>query len=259
MLSLSTQDLEYLIDTSREAGAEVMDVYADQFQVRRKKDDSPLTEADLRSHRLIARRLSERFPQIPILSEESAEEAPYDVRKNWAECWMVDPLDGTKEFIKRNGQFTVNIALIQHERPVAGVVYAPARNVLYCSGRGTVFRQEDHGERRPLHPCESAARSTLRVVGSLSHRSPEMEEFLTEQRRAYQKVEFVAMGSSLKICLVAEGSADVYPRFGPTMEWDTAAAHAIARGAGRKVLRHGTGDELRYNKPDRHNPWFVIR
>ena len=259
MPTLDTIDIDHLIATAREAGAAILEVYATDFEVEHKSDTSPLTEADLRANRVITARLSERYPEIPILSEESEHDA-YEQRKDWNCIWLVDPLDGTKEFVKRNGQFTVNIALIDNGRPRAGVVYAPALDLLYWGevGRGA-FKKEAGGAPVALSAPAEAPRDRLVIAGSLSHPTPEMDAFLDEQRAIYKEVEFVAMGSSLKLCMVADGRADVYPRFGPTMEWDTAAAHAVVNAAGRKVLRHGSGDELRYNKPDLHNEWFLVR
>ena len=236
-----------------------MEVYANGAGARLKEDRSPVTEADLRSHRILVGGLERLTPGIPVLSEESAELAPYDERRAWGEFWLVDPLDGTKEFLKRNGQFTVNVALIREGRPAAGVVYAPASGLLYYSTcDGEAFKAEGSGEAMRLPRRRAASGDTLVVVGSLSHPSPEMEAFIQERRRHYREVRFVAMGSSLKICLVADGGADVYPRFGPTMEWDTAAAHAVANATGCRVLRHNSDEELRYNKEDLHNDWFVV-
>ncbi len=248
-MQLTKEDLRYLEETCRLAGREILDVYESEFAVERKEDRSPLTEADLRSHRLIVARLRERWPGVPVLSEESVSDYPYEVRREWEEFWLVDPLDGTKEFIKRNGQFTVNIALIRNRKPVAGLVYAPVTGKLYAAAEGVTPPP-------PLPP--PPPEGVLRVAGSLSHHSPEMDEFLAEQRRRYREVQFTPMGSSLKICLVAEGKADVYPRFGPTMEWDTAAAHAVVNAAGRHIYRYGTKEELTYNKEDLRNPWFIV-
>lgn len=247
-MKLPQADVEYLRETCRLAGAEILAVYASDFAVDRKDDRSPLTEADLRSHEVIERRLRGRWPGLPVLSEESAGEFPYPARRDWEAFWLVDPLDGTKEFIKRNGQFTVNIALIEKGRPAAGLVYAPVSGEMYCAANGT-----------GIAPVPAPPGDRLRIVGSRSHHSPEMDAFVEEQKRRYADVEFIAMGSSLKICLVAEGKADIYPRFGPTMEWDTAAAHAVANAAGRRIVRYGSDEEITYNKPDLHNPWFVVR
>jgi 3'(2'), 5'-bisphosphate nucleotidase len=259
MRTLNQNDVDYLIATALDAGIEILKVYETDFGVTRKQDASPLTEADLRSHHLITRRLRERYPETPILSEENSEESPYEVRRQWREFWLVDPLDGTKEFIKRNGQFTVNIALIREGRPVAGVVYAPAMKSLYYALEGQgAFKSLDGGGPTRMESAGRANGDRLVIAGSLSHPTPEMDAFVAEQRRNYKQVEFLPMGSSLKICLVAEGAADLYPRFGPTMEWDTAAAHAVAREAGRKVIAHGTAQELPYNKQSLLNGWFVV-
>ena len=214
MPTLDALDTEYLIAVAREAGAAILEVYATDFEVERKSDASPLTEADLRAHRVIIARLSERYPDIPILSEESAEHDAYERRKEWDRFWLVDPLDGTKEFIKRNGQFTVNIALIEDGRPRAGVVYAPALDLLYWGEvEQGAFKKEAGGSAVALGPPTHKPREKLIIAGSLSHPTPEMDAFLDEQHALYKEVEFVAMGSSLKLCMVADGSADVYPRF----------------------------------------------
>jgi 3'(2'), 5'-bisphosphate nucleotidase len=260
MLSPQTLDINELIRICHEAGRAIMEVYGQEFHVKTKGDSSPLTQADLRSHAIISSRLGEMYPDVPVLSEESAVKAPYEVRKHWKECWVVDPLDGTKEFVKRNGQFTINIALVQGSEPVAGMVYAPALDLMYYGVAGSgAYKIAGGAEVRRLPIAGARHSNALVIVGSLSHSSPELEAFVAEQRRKHDKVEFVAMGSALKICLVAEGSADLYPRLGPTMEWDTAAAHAVARAAGRKVLRYGTEEELTYNKPDLHNEWFLVQ
>ncbi len=252
-------DIDYLIATARAAGEAILEVYRGDFDVDRKADTSPLTEADLRSHHVITGRLSQRYPEIPILSEENTEQAPYEVRRQWPAYWLVDPLDGTKEFIKRNGQFTVNIALVEESVPVTGVVYAPALDLLYYGSDGQgAFKVEASGEPLRLTRERSSDPGRLVIAGSLSHPSAEMDAFVAEQRRRYKQVDFIAMGSSLKICMVADGRADIYPRFGPTMEWDTAAAHAIVRAAGGRIVRHGTDQELRYNKENLLNSWFVV-
>ena len=260
MSLVNTLDMEFLAATAREAGAAILEVYNTAFNVDHKADKSPLTLADLRAHKVIAARLAEKYPGVPVLSEESTEHAPYEVRKGWPEFWLVDPLDGTKEFVKRNGQFTVNIALVANGRPLAGVVYAPALGLLYYAREGqAAVKVEDGREPRSLSRSASLPAKRLVIAGSLSHPSPEMDAFVEEQRRKFEQVEFVAMGSSLKICLVADGGADIYPRLGPTMEWDTAAAHAIANACGRRVLRWGSDQDLAYNKPDLHNDWFVVK
>jgi len=258
MLAPSSLDLDYLIETCREAGAAILELYDAAIEVQRKADASPVTLADLRSQAIIADRLRRAFPQVPLLAEETADQAPYPVRWHWQEFWLVDPLDGTKEFLKRNGQFTINIALIQHRRPTVGLVYAPALGRLYYGGPELgAFRLDSDGTCTQL-PEAGCGGGPRRIVGSLSHHSPAMEDYLAEERRRHGEIEFVQMGSALKMCLVAEGRADAYPRLGTTMEWDTAAAHAVANAAGRKVLRWGSVEELVYNKEDLRNDWFIV-
>ena len=260
MVSANNLDLHFLMNTAREAGAAILKVYETDFEVESKDDTSPLTEADIRSHRIITARLAERYPDTPLLSEESSEQASYDTRRHWKSYFLIDPLDGTKEFVKRNGQFTVNIALVEDGRPTAGVVYAPVLDWMYCgSERDGAFKSEGDGQLERLRPIGPAAPGKLTIVGSRSHPSPEMEVFVKEQREAHGDVEFIAMGSSLKLCIIAEGKADVYPRFGPTMEWDTAAADAVVRAAGRRVTKHDSDDDLPYNKENLLNGWFVAR
>ncbi len=259
MLSSQDLDLQFLIATAREAGAAILEVYGADFDVELKSDASPLTEADLRSHRIITGRLAERYPDTPLLSEESGEQASYEVRKGWTSYFLIDPLDGTKEFVKRNGQFTVNIALIEDGRPTAGVVFAPVLDWMYYgSEHGGAFKAEHGGEPVRLRPKAPAVPGKISIVGSRSHLSPETEAFVVEQR-AFGEVEFIAMGSSLKLCIIAEGKADIYPRFGPTMEWDTAAADAVVRAAGRRVTKHDSDDDLPYNKENLLNGWFIAR
>lgn len=253
-------DLELISAAARAAGREILAVYATDFNVDAKADSSPVTEADLRAHRVIMEHLERHEPRYPVLSEESSEQAAYEVRSQWKRFWMVDPLDGTKEFIKRNGQFTVNIALIEGDRAVAGVVYVPVRDTLYCTGEdGRAYRNTDGGEMVSLPEARERPESTLVVVGSRSHPTPELNAYVEEQREKYEAVEFISMGSSLKLCAVAEGRADVYPRFGPTMEWDTAAAHAVASAAGKSVVQANSGEPVVYNKRDLLNPWFIVR
>jgi len=252
--------LDHVVRIARHAGAEVMRIYdREDFAIETKADRSPLTEADRAAHELIVGELRRLTPRVPVWSEESAA-VPFDVRKGWREFWLVDPLDGTKEFIKRNGEFTVNIALIEDGRPTAGVVYAPDLDWLYygAEGRGA-FKVEGGGEPRLLEPSGPASPGKLTIVGSRSHPTPEMEAFVEEQRKTHGDVEFIAMGSSLKLCVIAEGKADLSPRFGPTMEWDTAAADAVVRAAGRRVTKHDSDEDLPYNKENLLNGWFVAR
>ena len=255
---MQSKEIEVLLAVARQAGAAIMQVYSRPFSVERKADDSPLTEADTASHEVIASALREEFPGIPVLSEESADVAAYETRREWPRYWLVDPLDGTKEFVKRNGQFTVNIALMEAGRPVTGVVFAPARDWMYWGSKeGGAFKAEAERAPVPIRCRPLPESEALRVVASSSHLSPETSDFLEGLRARYGELSFVQMGSSLKICLVAEGAADLYPRLAPTMEWDTAAAHAVLNAAGGALLQHGTWRELPYNKEDLRNGWFV--
>jgi 3'(2'), 5'-bisphosphate nucleotidase len=222
------------------AGAAIMQIYEAGFAVQRKEDNSPLTLADLESQRVIIAGLTEITPDIPILSEESAQ-APWGERQTWRELWVVDPLDGTREFVKRNGEFTVNIALVLEHEPVLGVVAAPAQGLLYWGALGVgAFSHHRGGTQAPIHA--TAPQHPLRVVGSRSHASAETAGYLA---RLGPHV-MTGIGSSLKFCLVAEGKADLYPRFGPTSEWDTAAGQALLEAAGGHVTRLD-GHRLRYN------------
>lgn len=240
------------INAAQKGGAAIMEVYnTADFQVDFKSDNSPLTIADKRAHAEIAAVLA--GTNIPVLSEEG-KSIPFEERSKWDYFWMVDPLDGTKEFIKRNGEFTVNIALIHQNRPVMGVVHTPALDE-------TCYGIEGSGAWK-LKGTEKTAIKTsgryenepnLKVVASRSHMSPETEAFISK----LENPELVSMGSSLKILLLADGSADVYPRYAPTMEWDTAAAHAVLRAAGGKILQYETNYELEYNKENLLNPWFL--
>jgi len=252
-------EIEEVKRLARAAGAAVLEVYGTEFAVDVKDDASPLTEADRRSNAVILEGLVRMDPSIPIISEETRA-LPYEERKDWAFFWLVDPLDGTKEFIKRNGEFTVNIALVRGQTPVLGVVYQPVGDHLYWSVEGTGAWKSSNGETPQrleggLHYSEKAK---VTVVASRSHLTDEVRDFVASLEAGGKSVEFRSAGSSLKLCLVAEGAADVYPRLGPTMEWDTAAAHAIALEAGRTVVEHGTGEPLRYNKENLLNPFFFV-
>lgn len=248
------------------AGQAILEIYTHpdtDWQVERKADNSPLTIADRRAHAVIAEALADT--PHPLLSEEGAHQ-PYAERSAWHSLWIVDPLDGTKEFLKRNGEFTVNIALVEDGTPTMGVVYVPARREIYwgTASEGSYKAAVNAaGEVEEAHSisCKSNASALrpFRVVASRSHLSPETQEFIDALRPTHPDLEMVSAGSSLKICLVAEGQADVYPRFAPTMEWDTAAGHAVALAAGCEVVDARTGEPLRYNKDDLHNPYFIVR
>lgn len=245
--------LEHSTGIARAAGREILEVYAaDALTSTAKADDSPLTAADLRSHRLIVQQLAELTPGVPVLSEEAAD-IPFARRRQWPRYWLVDPLDGTREFLARNGEFTVNIALIEGHTPVLGVVHVPVTDTRYFGLPGTgAWRQQ--GE-EPALAIRTAARAAtpVRIVGSRSHRGDSLDAFLAR----IGAHTLLAIGSSLKFCLVAEGAADVYPRLGPTSEWDTAAAHAVLLAAGGSV-RTLEGAPLEYNTREALlNPFFV--
>ncbi len=245
--------LDQIDQIARDAGRAIMTIYGREFSVEEKADKSPLTEADAAAHRLIVSRLQALTPAMPILSEEDTA-AFLGVDQN-GRYWLVDPLDGTKEFIKRNGEFTVNIALIEQGRAVLGVVYAPVLNVAYLAAEGLgAFKVDENGVQHSIQVAEHRDGTAWRVVGSRSHAGIETERWLAQ----LGSHELVAMGSSLKLCLVAEGVADVYPRLGLTSLWDTAAAHAVVEQAGGAVIQLG-GDTLSYADPTRVlNPFFIV-
>jgi 3'(2'), 5'-bisphosphate nucleotidase len=245
--------LDAVIDISRRAGREILDVYGTDFEARAKADSSPLTEADLRAHRLIVAALDALAPRLPVLSEESAE-IPFTERGRWDRYWLVDPLDGTREFVSRNGEFTVNIALIEQHRPVMGVVHIPVSDTTYSGipGQGAWREANDRG--RLAIGVRRVMRPPLRVVGSRSHGNPKLEEALA----ALGPFELKPAGSSIKLCMIAEGSADLYPRLGPTSEWDIAAGQAVVEAAGGQVVRLSDGIALRYNAAESLlNPDFL--
>lgn len=243
---------------ARDAGAAILEVYqrADHG-VQYKADDSPLTQADLAAHELIVARLRELTPQVPILSEESAD-IPWAERREWTRYWLVDPLDGTKEFINRNGEFTVNIALIEHGVPALGAVFAPVPDLLYIGAAHLGAWKEEAGRRTPIGTVAiEQQQRVLRVVASRRHAGAELETWLGKLQKRFPELELLSMGSSLKICLIAEGSADIYPRLAPTCEWDTAAAQAVLEASGG-LLTDLTFEPYRYNTKDNLlNPHFI--
>ena len=266
------------IQASIEAGQAILKIYHSDFSVEYKTDNSPLTLADRRSHEVIGEHLSEF--DVPILSEEG-KNISYAERMSWDRLWIVDPLDGTKEFVKRNGEFTVNIALVENHKPVLGVIFVPVKSALYFAAGGlgaykieNYFRPEvfdsypgretredrldqfiEMADRLPANP---PAPKLYTIVGSRSHQTPELKAYIEEKRQELGDIEFIAAGSSQKFCVVAEGRANIYPRLGPTMEWDTAAGQAIAENAGATVVRYDNGEPLTYNKEDLYNPYFIV-
>ena len=238
---------------ARAAGDAILAIYRQPFAVEYKQDESPLTAADQGAHEVIVQALARLTPDIPVLSEESDAET-MQARLGWSRYWLVDPLDGTKEFVSRNGEFTVNIALIDHGRPVWGLVYAPVLDKLWYGGKGIGAWRVADGTHKAIQTRPHEAGQAWRVVGSRNHLSQATLDYLAP----LGEVELVSMGSSLKFCIIAEGGAELYPRLAPTCEWDTAAAQAVLEGAGGSVTQLD-GTALAYNKPNILNPWFVAR
>ena len=242
-----------VINIARQAGSAILDVYHTDFNISIKDDKSPLTEADIRANAIIIEGLEKIIPDVPVLSEEG-QNIPYEARSNWDTYWLVDPLDGTKEFIKKNDEFTVNIAFLEKNQPVFGVVYAPALNKLYWGSteKGS-FKSDNGGDTFILISVNSQVTNPVQIAVSRSHPSPQMKGFISQ----FNKYDLHPMGSSLKICSVSDGTVHFYPRLGPTMEWDTAASHAIIRAAGGELINIGTNEPLEYNKEDLLNPEFI--
>ena len=256
--------LPVAIKAALDAGIEILKVYGSEFSVEIKGDDSPLTLADKKANDVINSYLVPT--DIPIISEENRQ-LPYGERKDWTRCWIVDPLDGTKEFIKRNGEFTVNIALVENGIPTLGVIYVPVSKTLYFTADNKtskkiildsektsvddIFKNATEISPKPIN-------GLVKIVGSRSHLNEDTEKFISEVEKE-NEVEIVSMGSSLKFCMVAEGLAHIYPRYAPTMEWDTAAGHAICNAAGVEVIDQTTGAPMKYNKPNLLNNHFLVR
>lgn len=260
------KELTIAIEAALKAGKVIMEVYDSVIEVEYKDDKSPLTAADKKANDIINSFLIPT--QIPIISEEN-KQTDFSIRKNWSTCWVVDPVDGTKEFIKRNGEFTVNIALVENGKPQLGVIYVPATRVIYFANvaKGEAFKteltthessvEEVLKNAKSLQP-KSGVSNSIQVVGSRSHMSQETLDFIDELKQTGKEIEIVSKGSSLKFCLVAEGNADVYPRYAPTMEWDTAAGQAICNAVGIEVISKETNKPLLYNKANLLNPWFLV-
>jgi 3'(2'), 5'-bisphosphate nucleotidase len=248
-------DLEDIKGIAKRAGDAIMEIYKKDFAVDYKDDKSPLTEADLKANEIICSALGSLYPDIPLMSEEN-KEIVYDERKDWDYYWCIDPIDGTKEFIKKNDEFTVNIALIQKNTPVIGIVYAPAIDEMYSAKKGEGAYK--NGLKLPLEVNENKS-ELLRVVASKSHLSAETQEFIDSLDA--KEIEQVSKGSSLKLVMVAEGSADIYPRLAPTMEWDTAAADAVVRESGKMTYQFDETNDtpVQYNKENLLNPWFIVK
>ncbi len=246
-------NIEDIKNIAVKAGDLIMEIYNKDFQIDYKDDKSPLTEADTKSNELICNKLQELYPDIPLMSEEN-KQTDYEIRKDWEYYFCIDPIDGTKEFIKKNGEFTVNIALIHKNTPVLGVVYAPALNDMYHAKQNEgAFK---NNQPLPLQ-TNNNPKEKLSVVASKSHLSSETQEFIDNLDT--KEIEQVSKGSSLKLCMVAEGIADIYPRLAPTMEWDTAAADAVVRCSGKMTYQFENDEPMLYNKEDLLNPWFVVK
>lgn len=258
------------IQAAVKAGIQIIKVYESRhYQTVYKEDESPLTMADIKSHEVIYHHLLSSG--LPLLSEEKSN-IPFSVRKHWAYFWLVDPLDGTREFLKRNDEFTVNIALIYKNMPLAGIVYLPVSQILYFSvpgqgvfktasaqsivpGVNTMQMLQDNSDMLPY----DTGGDDITVITSRSFHSDETAKYISGLKEKYHKIKLISAGSALKFGLIAEGKADVYPRFAPTMEWDVAAGHAMLMESGFSVIDAGTGNPLVYNKPDLQNPWFIAK
>jgi 3'(2'), 5'-bisphosphate nucleotidase len=257
--------LSIAIIASVKAGEAIMKVYSNKIDVVYKEDESPLTLADKNANKIINKYLVKS--KIPIISEEN-KILTYEERKNWKQCWIVDPLDGTKEFIKRNGEFTVNIALIKNNKPIIGVIYVPVSKTLYFTSdnssksykallkTNTIIIDEIFNNAVEIFPTQKN-NNILRIVGSRSHLNDTTKNYISKIEKK-NKIKIVSKGSSLKFCLVAEGGAEIYPRFAPTMEWDTAAGQAICQAVGVKVIDVTTNEPLKYNKQNLLNPHFLV-
>ena len=251
-------DPAYFIALMYKAGRAVMDIYARPIDVIYKDDASPLTLADSLANQIIIDGILQAFPASHIISEETRQ-TPYEERQYWHTCWLIDPIDGTKEFIKKNGQFTINIALIEAGKPVFGMVYAPAMDELYYGIKDAGSYMVQHDMTTPL-PLPNQVNDVVRVVASSSHINTETQAYIDIlAKETTRPIEIVSLGSSLKICMVAAGTAHIYPRFAPTTEWDTAAAHAVVKYAGREVYHAVSGEPITYNKADLLNPHFIVR
>ena len=249
---MQEEDINRVITVARQAGEAILEIYnKEDLGIELKADESPLTLADKEAHKIIVAGL--KATGLPLLSEEGKSIA-FEERQKWLEFWMVDPVDGTKEFIKRNGEFTVNIALIRDGKPVFGVVYAPVLDKLYYGGTGIGAFMINKGEIKALEKSDKSP-EVVRIVASRSHLNQDTQDFIDQ----FEETDIVSMGSSLKFMLIAEGLADIYPRFAPTMEWDTAAAHGVLSGLGIDVIEPTSKQSLKYNKKDLLNPYFIVQ
>ena len=249
---LTSHEISKINKIAYQAGTEILKIYDTTFEVEIKDDNSPLTIADKKSHQIIEKGLTDLFPNIPILSEEGIS-INFSERSQWGKYWLIDPLDGTKEFIKKNGEFTVNIALIENKKSIFGSVYAPNIKELFWAHKGKGAWKEKNKE-KPQKLSTSKSKSKKRIVISRSHPNNLVQSFISQ----FKDYELIRMGSSLKLCIIAEGKADIYPRLGPTSEWDIAAAQCVVEEAGGKVLEYEKEKPLMYNKKNILNPFFIV-
>ena len=239
------------------AATRIMEIYNETYTVNYKSDQSPFTIADQQSNDIITQQLQTHYPHIPIISEEMAQQVSYETRKDWNTFWLVDPLDGSKEFIKKNDQFCIIISLIENNEPVFGMMYAPVSHIAYYAikGKGAFKLEKNQSQQCPL---EQSPANQCNVIGSLSHSSPEFDQFVAKQKETVDAVNVVQIGSGLKFCHVAEGKADMYPRFVPTMEWDTAAGQLLVEECGKQLIDNKTNQRMTYNKPSLKNNGFIV-
>ncbi len=255
---LNTININHIIEIAQKAGAAILEIYEQPFEVESKADESPLTTADKASNQIIVDALEQFYSNIPIISEEN-KQTDYETRQSWEYCWMVDPLDGTKEFIKKNGEFTVNIALIHKGKSILGVVYVPVKNITYYATEGQgAFKIEGDNAPVQIKAIGADTVETVRICASRSHLNDDTKTYVESCKEKYANVELISAGSSLKFCLVAEGKAHIYPRFAPTMEWDTAAAHIVTTESGATISQPD-GQPLVYNKENLLNPYFLVK
>jgi len=261
----NTKLLSLAVEASIKAGKAVLDIYTNGFDIEYKDDNSPLTTADKKAHSIINDFLQKT--DYPILSEEGAS-ISYEERKTWDTFWIVDPLDGTKEFIKKNGEFTINIALIKNAVPILGVIYVPVTKTLYFASKDTgSYKTNNISEFSSFDIIKNSATALptpsnsreYTIVASRSHINDETKQYIQKKKKTLKNIIILSQGSSLKLCMIAENKADVYPRFGPTMEWDIAAGHAIIKYAGGEIIDYTTQQELKYNKQIIKNPWFIAK
>lgn len=264
MLEKVYKKREEIFEIIRKAGNEILKVYSgNDFQVETKSDKTPLTIADKKSNDVIVNKLSLVLPAIPILSEES-KKTPFQIRKEWEYLWIVDPLDGTKEFIKKNGEFSINLALVKDSIPVFGILYLPVKDILFYAAKGYgAYKQDNSGRftrilnNKKCEEYEQITDSPKRIIISRSHYTVETQQFVEEIKKQFSKVQLLSVGSAMKIAYLAEGKADIYPRLAPTMEWDIAAGQIILEESGGEILDFYEKIPLIYNKENLRNPWFV--